>query len=538
MAQRDLGRPPLREIRDSWRWDDWNARLYDRVNSPEQIDGNQVVKETVQTDRVVIKDIDQPSAETLGNLISESGSEGLNLTFGHMGYNDGNQWRNYFDSDGNALIGDKSNGEYLEWDESSGTLIVRGDILVPWDGGVDDRPERLLDTVQSGYTGLKITDSYLGYFDDGTPVNYFDSDGNAIIGDSSSDNYVEWDQSEGTLTVNGTVKIKGGDGALNLDDGPEQSGAVRDWSRLNDDGGKPEDNADVTGNNTAKDIVNLPDTPSGSAGLFADSDYLGYHNGDDWQVYIGANGDFFFEGDNGNYISWEGSQLIVEGKLQSSIIESSTIFTDSSGQRIEITSPEDTGDFGEPDKIIFYNDDGDPFIRLGGIDGVEGELTNFVIEESSRRNAEFNNSAGYRNLTLRTEGGSTGGTPQLYLDLDVDEDPNDEVWIGLASPGIDNGYAGISPSPDGFSLSIGDTGTKRTLQHFFHTGLAAGSHGAIVFAKYTGDESINFGDGVSGSDLETSDASGNTKTTLSGGTTYKCLGAAENGSVTLWCRET
>jgi len=57
-----------------------------------------------------------------------------------------------------------------------------------------------------------------------------------------------------------------------------------DWGTLGDDGNKPDDNADVTGENTALDIINLPATPTGS-GLFANGTYLGYYDNGTWKVF-------------------------------------------------------------------------------------------------------------------------------------------------------------------------------------------------------------------------------------------------------------
>jgi hypothetical protein len=97
------------------------------------------------------------------------------------------------------------------------------------------------------------------------------------------------------------------------------------WSDLpDDDGHKPEDDADVTLNNTAKDIINLPDTPS-VAGLYANGTYLGYHDGSSWKAYIQNNGNFYFGGSSTNYIQWNGSTLTIRGSIVSSSVTSSTI---------------------------------------------------------------------------------------------------------------------------------------------------------------------------------------------------------------------
>ena len=87
-----------------------------------------------------------------------------------------------------------------------------------------------------------------------------------------------------------------------------------DWGTLGDDGNKPDDNADVTGENTALDIINLPATPTGS-GLFANGTYLGYYDNGTWKAFIRNNGYFKFEGDVNNYIQWNGSSLAIKGSI-------------------------------------------------------------------------------------------------------------------------------------------------------------------------------------------------------------------------------
>ncbi len=75
-----------------------------------------------------------------------------------------------------------------------------------------------------------------------------------------------------------------------------------------------EDGADVTVNNRAADIVNLPRLLSG-AGLYCTSQYLGYWDGSEWDVYISSGGLFQFKGDSDNYVQWDGSTLNVKGAI-------------------------------------------------------------------------------------------------------------------------------------------------------------------------------------------------------------------------------
>jgi len=111
--------------------------------------------------------------------------------------------------------------------------------------------------------------------------------------------------------------------------------------------GKPADNADVTGNNTANDTNNVGGTPSAtikadilSAALSADwpalsnipvrfndaidtglnltQTHMGYHDGIAWQSYIDNSGQFFLNGDVNNFLSWNGSVLSVRGDILAS----------------------------------------------------------------------------------------------------------------------------------------------------------------------------------------------------------------------------
>jgi hypothetical protein len=79
--------------------------------------------------------------------------------------------------------------------------------------------------------------------------------------------------------------------------------------------GPAEPGADVTGDHTAKDIINLPDTPDGAPGLFCSGTHIGYHDGGSWQVCIQSDGDFHFSGDADNYIQWTGTTLGIKGHV-------------------------------------------------------------------------------------------------------------------------------------------------------------------------------------------------------------------------------
>lgn len=58
--------------------------------------------------------------------------------------------------------------------------------------------------------------------------------------------------------------------------------------------------------------------PTGLAGLFANDEYLGYHDGDSWKTFINSSGGFFFQDVNGNYITNldNGGTLSVKGHIE------------------------------------------------------------------------------------------------------------------------------------------------------------------------------------------------------------------------------
>lgn len=48
-------------------------------------------------------------------------------------------------------------------------------------------------------------------------------------------------------------------------------------------------------------------------GLYMNQERIGFWKDDidQWQAYIGNNGNFAFKGDANNYIAWNGSELVI-----------------------------------------------------------------------------------------------------------------------------------------------------------------------------------------------------------------------------------
>ena len=47
-------------------------------------------------------------------------------------------------------------------------------------------------------------------------------------------------------------------------------------------------------------------------GLYLDGNKMGYWDGDEWKVYINSEGYFYFDGDDDNYIAWDGTDIEVK----------------------------------------------------------------------------------------------------------------------------------------------------------------------------------------------------------------------------------
>ncbi len=183
------------------------------------------------------------------------------------------------------------------------------------------------------------------------------------------------------------IVITSGTGALNLDDGPAESGATdgaTSGTNLKDSGGSTLGDSDVvTNQGTANDTDNVSGTSAstvedgasransglnssgelfnvaapttnvgtpGSSGLYLGADALGYFDGGSWTAYIDDSGHFYFTGDSNNFVQWDGSNLTWSGS-NASLNSSGNLVVST----IEITSLEDGADVtaDHPDSVVF-----------------------------------------------------------------------------------------------------------------------------------------------------------------------------------------
>ena len=187
-------------------------------------------------------------------------------------------------------------------------------------------------------SGTKVLGAYAGDEDNSSAtytwggVNLAESD--VLIGDASRGGYLLWDDSAATLEVQGRIVIEAGsEGYSALTDKPTTLTEISEAEALKLAG--IEDNATL-GADWAADVTNRPteltdgristaisatgyyqrifrgiDVISGtpSAGLNLTSTYMGYYDGSAFQTFIKNDGKFFFDGESGATIGWDGTDL-------------------------------------------------------------------------------------------------------------------------------------------------------------------------------------------------------------------------------------
>lgn len=290
-----------------------------------------------------------------------------------------------------------------------------------------------------------------------------------IVGSlDKSGQYLEYANS--TLTLKGTLTITGGSGIANLSDADTSNlsdganlGGTADWSGVNnDDGNKPADGADVTGQNTAKDITHLPDTPgSDGAGLYADGSRLGFYDNSTWTVYIESTTD-----GSGNPIG----RMYVRDRMQigQSIHAWDSSESVSGDDEIRISS-NGSGD-GESNFVRMYQDPS--ATGTWGIQGYSGSDEVFHLGEKSGSN--FNVIAGW---TFTKNTLSASGS---------DSQTNDGGGVTLAAKvGRNNGDQGDKQS---YVCVHNSDESVFTSMYYAHDN----SFGLVV--KENGTKKVHFGD--------------------------------------------
>lgn len=264
---------------------------------------------------------------------------GLYLGSSYLGYFSGSGtsgWKTYMDDQGDFYL-TGSNGQFLAWASSLGTLQVQGQINIQEGGitnaatkagvtasvgaatsslsnslapniftnanGLINRPPSTLVGVPAG---LYLSPSYLGYYTGSNWNTYMGNDGKFFLTGSAS-NYLKWDGT--TLTIQGSINITGGNGATTTD----TANAALSASNYSASAASFANSLDSRIFTNSSGLVNK--TPSTStSGLYLGSTYLGYYNGSAWKTYMDNSGKFYLSG-TGDGLSWDGSTLSINGTI-------------------------------------------------------------------------------------------------------------------------------------------------------------------------------------------------------------------------------
>ena len=222
--------------------------------------------------------------------------------------------------------------------------------------------------------------------------------------------------------------------------------------------------SDITGSNTAKDIIHMPDTPTG-AGFFNTGTYMGFYDSTKtpaWRNYFDNTGKFFFTGDGNNYFQWDGSTL--------------TLSTD---DHIEIL---EGGDFvlhslsSNPAKLVFRND------YLSGTGDFEWTMLNLYSNGNLylyNNNSSFGSNANF-NIGASSSGISRIAGFSAYTENNITLDSNGHVTlVGDDYVEIDSLY--VKPGNSG--VDIGSS-TYPFADLFLSGNIDLGTSGFIIGSSH------------------------------------------------------
>jgi len=166
--------------------------------------------------------------------------------------------------------------------------------------------------------GLYLGSEYLGYYN-GTGTSgwktYMDNQGDFYLTSSTvGGGFLAWDSSTATLQIQGAINIQGGNAAtttalsssLNAVSGAINSATA---SVSNSLAANIFTNANGLVNRPPVTLVGVP------SGLYLGPEFLGYYNGSNWKTYMQNNGNFFLSGVGSDSLSWNGSNLTINGSI-------------------------------------------------------------------------------------------------------------------------------------------------------------------------------------------------------------------------------
>ncbi|MDI9549297.1 MAG: hypothetical protein QM346_17030, partial [Chloroflexota bacterium] len=97
--------------------------------------------------------------------LSPPSGAGLYLSASHMGYYDGGNWKTYLNNTGDLVLGNVGSGPGLAWNQTAGTLAVRGSITITGGSGIGNLSDANLDNVSDGSTYKRPTKNQISGLD-------------------------------------------------------------------------------------------------------------------------------------------------------------------------------------------------------------------------------------------------------------------------------------------------------------------------------------------------------------------------------------
>lgn len=163
------------------------------------------------------------------------------------------------------------------------------------------------------YAGSAVFGAYAGD-EDGTGTKSWGgvtlASSDVLIGDNNRGGYVLWDDSTATMNVKGSIIIQAGSsGYASITDKPANLSAINSGEGTKLAGIATGATVGATwGTNLNSIPARFGDAP-GAAGLYLTATHLGYYNGSAWKAWIASSGNFYFGGDSGAHLEWNGSHL-------------------------------------------------------------------------------------------------------------------------------------------------------------------------------------------------------------------------------------
>ena len=201
----------------------------------------------------------------------------------------------------------------VEWGAVAGTADAPEDnatLGASWTGNLADIPVRFDEGNAPTASGLYASPDYFGFYDfpNTSWKTYMDSSGNFALSGSGTD-FMSWNSATSTLLIQGQMTLTAGS-SVDFDDVTGTN--------------KPEDGATL-GADWNGQIDNLPsaasniadtDTPAAD-GLYLAPSYLGFWDATSstWKAYIDSSGNFALSGSGTDFMSWNGSTLLIQGQM-------------------------------------------------------------------------------------------------------------------------------------------------------------------------------------------------------------------------------